>query len=682
MQRLRWELNHFGTGMHTDVSRIEGGTQFARNVQNLRANRNGHLVPRFAFKPIETRWDSAAITGIAAATDYLLYLLDNGQLWIRFADEPDRDRLVQGTERLQGKLSLISEYADFAIVKAEQGSAYWLELRRNVIERNGQVDAYPLGLDVPTWRANVRYLPETPGELFEVGNAYIFRWTNARVFANSQDAFIENRLAVQAPPFAGMESNPGLAQIFAFLGPDDANANIRTFRDADGNELLVNVIRAPYTTMNLTGIAHSTDRQVTGVFLYQSEAVPALQQTLPDGSQIGDLYVDDVVYRRINYLPRGRTSVRPGPRSSAEHWPQQIQLQFDNDKLPDDVKTIALYRDRVFAPTAEGLRYSAVRFGTPVHWAFPQVNLIRRPVVTGIEHRGVFLFGNPAGLFRLTGSSEFDFDVDRVGHAGPVSSHAMGALADTIGFAGRSGFYITDGVSVRNISDAVKRDFEGMQATAGFCEVLPDQGILFAAELQDRQNQTQQVTYHYDNGAWFKLTGQQIQQLALAQQMKARLFAATAEENLRELIWEHSNDIADGDDIIQWHWESQRLDWNSERFKHFRWLDIAGIANSEILASQQLFDSPTATRTLRGWRFGNTVVTAGTKVWVEDTGPARVLISAFIDDKLALQKVIELTRDELRPMRIVINRRGIAIQVRIQGLGAVILRGLKVEATT
>ncbi len=680
MQRLQWEVTRFSAGMHTDPSRVEGGTQFARNVQNLRANRNGHLVPRFNFATVETRWDSAKITGIAAATDYLVYLLDNGQLWIRFADEPDRDRLVNTTEQLQGKLSLISEYADFAIVKAETGPGLWLDLRRDVIARNRQVDAYPLGLDVPNWRANATYIPGTPGGIFEVGSAYVFRWTNARVFANSQDAFIENRLSVNAPPFAGMESNPGTPQIFAFLGPDDANANLRTFRDADGNELLVNVIRSPYATVNLTGIAHADDRQVTGVFLYQSQAVPALQQTLPDGTRVGDLFIDDLVYRRIDYLPRGRTSTRLGPRGSAEHWPEQVQLQFDNDKLPEDVKTIALYRDRIFAPTPEGLRYSDMRFGTPTHWAFPKVNTIRRPAVTGIEHRGVFLFGGPGGLFRLTGESEFNFDVDRVGHAGPVSSHAMGALADTIGFAGRAGFYVTDGATVQKVSDAIERDFEGAQALSGLCEVLPDQGILFAAELQDRTGTAQQLFYHFENGAWFRVDGQQIHQLALAEQNRARLFAATGKENLKELIWEHSHDIADGDEPIEWLWESQDLDWNSERFKHFRWLEIAGIANSVILASQQRFDLANATRTLKGWRFGNKIITAGNHVWVEDTGPARVLVSIFSDDRLALQKVMELTRDELRPLRVPINRRGIACRIRIQGSGAVILRGLKLDA--
>lgn len=679
MQNFSWELTHFAAGMHTEPARIEGGTQFARNVTNLRANQNGHLVPRFPFATIETRWDAAAITGIAAAPDYLLYLLENGQLWIRFNDE-GTDRLVIGTANMAGKLSLIAEYQDFAIIKAEEGSAYWIDLRRNIIQRNRQVDAYPLGLDAPTWQANTQNIQGTPGSLFELGNAYIFRWTIARAFANSPDAFIENRLLTNnAPPFSGMESNPGPAQVFAFLSPDDITANLRTFRDTDGRELHVNVVREPYATLNFTDIQHTDDRQATGVFLYQSQAVLALRQTLPDGTRVSDLWVDDLIYRRINYLPRGTTSVRLGARSSAEHWPDHVQLQFDNDKLPEEVKTLALYRDRLFAPTAEGLRYSAVRFGTPVHWAFPKTNLIRRPVVAGIEHRGVLLFGAPAGLFRLTGASEYDFDLDRIGQVGPVSSHSMGALADTIGFTGRAGFYVTDGVTVQKVSEALKRDFEKMQAVAGFCEVLPNQTILFAADLEDNQGTARQALYHFDNGAWFEITGQSIQQFALSEHERARLFCATDQVNLTELLWQYDDATSDDDAPITWSWESQYLDWNSERFKHFRWLEIAGRATSVLLASQQRFLADTTTRTIRGWRFGNKVVSIGTKTWVEDTAPAQIQVSAFVDEKLAMQKIIELTRDELRPLRIPINRRGIAIRIKLEGLGALTLRGLKLE---
>ena len=229
------------------------------------------------------------------------------------------------------------------------------------------------------------------------------------------------------------------------------------------------------------------------------------------------------------------------------------------------------------------------------------------------------------------------------------------------------------------MSDALKYDFEGQQAIAGFCEVLPDESILFAATLQDKASRTKQITYHYENNAWFEMTGRQIQQLALAEQDTTRILAA--EQTLTELIWEHSDETTDGDEPIAWLFDSQEIDWHSEKFKHFKWIELAGIANSIILASKQRFQLNGATRTLRGWRFGDKLITAGRRTWVEDIGPARVRLSIFVDNALAIEKTFEFTRDELRPIRVPINRRGIAIQVRLEGLGALILRGLRLEVS-
>ena len=116
------------------------------------------------------------------------------------------------------------------------------------------------------------------------------------------------------------------------------------------------------------------------------------------------------------------------------------------------------------------------------------------------------------------------------------------------------------------MSDALKYDFEGQQAIAGFCEVLPDESILFAATLQDKASRTKQITYHYENNAWFEMTGRQIQQLALAEQDTTRILAA--EQTLTELIWEHSDETTDGDEPIAWLFDSQEIDWHSEKFKH------------------------------------------------------------------------------------------------------------------
>lgn len=155
-------------------------------------------------------------------------------------------------------------------------------------------------------------------------------------------------------------------------------------------------------------------------------------------------------------------------------------------------------------------------------------------------------------------------------------------------------------------------------------------------------------------------------------------------EALRELIWKVTPATADDDakdvaDYIDWHWESQRLNFGSERLKSFRELQIEGQALSLVPSSEEQWELTQGEAThlnVQAWSLGNIVFGLNQELWGNADLAVRVRLTVWVDDTEPQFHVFEMRRDDYRPQRIPINRKGRAVRFRLEGRGHLHLRGL------
>lgn len=677
MERLLWQVGNFAVGEHSEPARVgEGSERFAREVAGLSVDANGHLRPRVAFRGVGS--EGASVTGVAAGQNFLLVLRSDASLSIRFADAPDDERPIEfdSPSNLTGSLSLIDEYDDFVIVKAQGGFAFWLDMREDAPT---YLHANRLGIQPPHQFPNTQYKVaggSNPPVIVE-NLIYFYRWTYVRAYGDSRFAIRDGNFNHEGVLFGEMESNP--SEPMGFYNTLGSVPLAVELVDNDGNPVTrVYPIATQYQIIEFNDWAHSSDPQVTGIMVYQSEGVHPRQR--------GRVNVDALVYHRIDYVPRDQPSSETGQTATQEVWADQPSLSFDHDVLPE-TERIHVYNDRIFAPTDEGLRFSAVDGTVLKQWAFPKVNAIHRSgVVDLLEHRGVLLFGGPTDLHSLTGTSPYDFVVNRLGSLGPVSSHAMAVLKDSVSFVGSAGFYATDGTGVQKISDALDADFEGYEVVAGHCHQLPDDSIVFVAQQHHEALAPRKVAYHYDR-AWFAWPSTAIRQMARWRVAGTLVMMADEKPVLRELVWKVSPAVADdheADDfnLIDWHWQSERLNFGDERLKHFRELQIEGEALSLVAgvdARWPLTIGEQTAETGLGWRLSGEIFGVGDFTWGTAEVPAPVRLSVWIDEKPVHYEVFEMRREDYRPQRIPLNRKGKSIQFKLEGRGHLHLRALTLQ---
>ena len=685
MDQIQWELKNFSLGQHTDMARAgEGAERFARQASGVRVDENGHLRPRVAFRQFGELADHA-ITGVVAGANYLLYLRADSSLWIRFGNSPDEEREIRfGTPSqvsgITGALSLVGEFADFIIIKGQGGDPWWIDMRE---DSNWFLNAYRLGLDPPqTIPPNVTYDTSEDGQLSVLlrGFIYFYRWTYVRAIGDNKFKILDGEYHQVGTLFNGMESNPSPAMgVYRDLG--DA-AELVDVIDNDG-KTVETVVAVDDPNDDLVVFdwleSHSPDPQVTGIMLYQSEPVDALKSL-----DLGTINVDALQYRRIDYVPRTQESSVTGQAATPARWSDMPLLRFDNNVMPD-TERVTLYNDRIFVQTPQGLQFSDID-GTILRlWAFPETHAIRRSgVKDAVAHRGVLLFGGPADLHSLTGTSAFDFQVNRLGTLGPVSAHAMQVLKDSVAFAGSSGFFITDTVQVQKISDALNTEFEDYETTYGHCHQLPDDSIIFIVQQRHEEESPRRMTYHYDGG-WFSWPRFNIHQMARWRVPGTRVMMADLSHALRELVWKVTPDAADDsardhEDWIEWSWESQRLNFGTETFKSFREVQLQLQALSVIPQGTERWTVNTGEKTVATaftWSLGGKVLILGGAVLSEASVPAPVRLTVWVDDSPPMFKVFEAQRDEYRPMRIQLNRKGRAIKFRLEGRGHLQLQSIK-----
>ena len=142
-----------------------------------------------------------------------------------------------------------------------------------------------------------------------------------------------------------------------------------------------------------------------------------------------------------------------------------------------------------FAPAGDRLIYSDVRLGTLIPWAYPAVNEIRtgEQVTFCAELREVLLFGGRGRLSRLTGTDEYNFNIDTLSHRGPVDGYSWNRLTDVLAYVGEGAFFVTNASDVQAVSEPIlNKVFKDKKLLTGSVVFLQDGDILYDFKTSDK----------------------------------------------------------------------------------------------------------------------------------------------------------------------------------------------------
>ena len=650
MPEIQREFNNFLTGELTYHEAIEGGEYTAQHMVNLRADTDGALRQRHGIfargHPVPS---IVSITGLAASENHLLFIRSDGQLFYRPKQRPERHVFINITGRgrdangiklptqLAGRLSLIHDFGnEFYLITSEgEDQGLWIDVRDET-----NIEAHQLGFNPPTFQA-VAIPQSSLTQYYDPTSLHFYRFTYLRDEPKE--------------PFGEMESNPSEPMV----------------ADLEGGALDGGYFR-------LDNLAYNNDDGLeTGIGIYRSRPIDKRNFA----QQNVDINDPDLDYRRIGIFKfRNRAApINTNPETlvtafddfmNEETRQEQEPLRFDNNRMPKTVKSFTLYNDLIFAPNGEELRYSDLRFEGLTLWAFPENNSIRRPVDTqfATAYRDMLIWGGRNGTWRLTGGTEYRFQVDRISNLGAVDGYAITTTEDVVGYITPAGMHFTDGISTTKLSDPLKAHFENHEVVRGAVAFLPNGDTLWSIVFLRLDGTLNRITWMRSQQwqQWADIEMEQSTRFNAIEITGDKISQVIIAENahfMREILWDNVTQTRDGRtledrDFIKWAWKSQRLDWASQGIskdrKRFKELVIIGKADSQIETPDGTIQAPVDAIFTIHDAAGNTT---------EHT------------------EQVTLNRPFLYPVRIPINRRGIAIEFEIKGQGNCDIRGLCIKGS-
>ena len=455
--------------------------------------------------------------------------------------------------------------------------------------------AYPLGFNPPTFTVTPTLAPNKTGGV-DATKTHFYRFTYVRDLRTlQQEAYQIGKFGtvtgedITEEPFKDVESNPS---------PAISTRGIPASAADTARVMLLEGIKFP-----------NPDGLEAGIAVYRSR--PILNTELDDKSVTLD--DEDLDFRRVGvYPPLRDLAANPGAvppereqdarfddDMSEENRAKQVALRFDNDRMPP-AKTFTVFNDRVFVPNKTELRYSDLRFGNLVLWAYPKTNSIRRPVdfTFATAYRDLLIFGGRNGMWRMVGNSPSNFDIDRITNLGPIDPYAITTTEDTIGYITTAALHISDGISTQDISEPIQAYFENQEPIRGSVLFLPNGNTVWSVVFAKIDGSLNRQTFVRAR-QWQQWSDLEIEQNARFEQVSVtgdtETIAAIAENtpHIRQVLWENLTGIYDGRTTeiseltpIQWSWKSQKLDFQAEGIaaerKRFTELIIEGKADTEI----------------------------------------------------------------------------------------------------
>ena len=190
------------------------------------------------------------------------------------------------------------------------------------------------------------------------------------------------------------------------------------------------------------------------------------------------------------------------------------------------------------------------------------------------------LFGGTNSLYRLSGSDISDFRSEKISGVGPLNSHSFGVLRNSLAFVGASGFYVTDGSSVENVSEpALDEYFANQLVQNGSVVYLDDNSMMFYISARDRGTLLVNDSLFVFNDKHWVRWNVRADQWAVTKFLDNRYLFTDGTGRLKEIDLE----IERLDGEVDWLWESNPINGGDPTTrKRFRRIEILGQAAEDV----------------------------------------------------------------------------------------------------
>lgn len=622
---LNYQIANFKAGMLTEPAEVEAGIFYTRDMKNLRASKNGNLELRYVLSPLKD--PSGTLTGLAAiqrGDDVVVFYQKDGVLGVLLGASL-APATIYSDASVTGRISVALIDENRAVVFTEgSDQGVWVDLSGFP----ASAPAYPLGLAKLTVAQNAGADIGATGALDQNQRYYylISAYRKASPFEGTESVLSNIIRVVTAASGADNRTVQltGLPAVAASTGADSKRVyrtEGRGIPSPIGTATGGDNTRLEDTTKNFDNIfvkGTSEDRIILNVtdgsmaFISDWAGTDLIcEDGLSGGAdnlfQAGDAYevlptFENLQFRHLTTLGASATSHVDQTGDSVLLVTDPINTGNKNAAIQaPDANVVTKYRDRLWVAGygEPSIRSSEIQ-GTELLWyAFKATNQINvdTEVVFCTEYRDVLLFGGPNGVWRLTGSSPYDYDVEQISDVGPLDGYAWKKGLSLLYFVGINGLYATDGVSVHALHEPIREFFKDIQIKKASVLFFPSEEVLFNCYVDLAAGGTASYQFLYRGGLWEKwedvnvLQGDWVVTTSAVDGEKTLdiYIAEQGGDEIREILWDRTGFIQDttleGTTDIDWLWESQDINFLAEgaagRNKLFRRVEIGvGVAMS------------------------------------------------------------------------------------------------------
>ena len=335
---------------------------------------------------------------------------------------------------VQGRLSIINNYIQFVIIKAEDGAAYWVD-----ISDRASIVGHRLGLPTP---ADTDYSLLSVSELTSSGLSeskwYGYRFT----FANAKTE----------APFSGIESKASTIDTVNTIGSEDAGHRV-------GTRITWTILAPDKATMLKVWRAGPAD--------FESDIT------------------DDSVFRLVANHNITTAVQEVEDFETDTEWADNEVLSDNNESFPESVESITYYNGLLFAPNTDELRYNDRRLGISQLHIWPESKQLNYKATWALEYQGYLYFGDRTETHVLSGTGEGipPFVIRYVDSVGALNKHCVALTEFGLTIISAVGIYVSAGSNFTQISQALDSELRHTTILNGSILQLPDRSVLFDIEF-------------------------------------------------------------------------------------------------------------------------------------------------------------------------------------------------------
>jgi len=704
-QSISWQLSNFRLGLYSQPGEINESPFFASDMKNIRSDSQGRLTHRYPVRGIgSTLGTAVTVSGLGRARHganlVMPYLLNAGVLKLKVIGGTDQSLVTDVT--LTGKIHAEFVTKDVVVVTSEgTDQGYWLDLTNFDPPTTPTVTAYPFGIALPNVKSTVLADGGVTGSGNNTGlddaSLYYYFITHYWHFDpfRTMESIRSNYMSITTGAGtddltvdftvlpASTVAATGASQMRIWRTEGNGIATTITGTATGGNVTELIDTGVTFTTAIIGEIClNITDKSqgiITDVFPNQNKVVCkdgfiggtdnsfASSDTYRVIPTTGSFWlVDTLTIADTTYTD----SLTDALLTATTNPTFDEAINIRNERIPSAGNMVAKHGDRLFTTNDQELRPSDVRGADRIWWAFRASDAFffnEELTFCASYQDEMLLFGGPGGLWRMIGTSPFDYVFKRLADVGPVNPFAWAITeseegTDLFAFVGVSGLYVSDGIEVRTVSEPLKGLFPSdnesvsMEVRAAAVVPFPNDEILFSIDLA-RSDGTKLFSFlRKPDGRWQKWEGLDILQGHIIEQTTVTTLLKSydvyiiedGEDEIREILWDNEGFDTDTTSTagelpadIVWFWKKTGLDWKEDGFgddvKRFSWLEINVDTDVDVTVT----------------------------VWVDDTQ----VLSKTTTARAGTPK---------HGFRVLINRRGYSLDFQVAGNKAATIRNFKV----